>query len=169
MSENLSKEFIDIFKKNQRIVHKVCRIYTDNSDDHEDLFQEIAIQLWKSFSSFKGNSKFSTWMYKVALNTAITLFKTNNRKNSFQKVEINVSSLNVKVEHYEDDEYKIKEMYKHIYEMSDIEKALIMMYLDDKSYREIGEILGITEGNARVKMNRAKNNLKLKINRKSNG
>ena len=108
-------------------------------------------------------------MYKVALNTAITLFKTNNRKNSFQKVEINVSSLNVKVEHYEDDEYKIKEMYKHIYEMSDIEKALIMMYLDDKSYREIGEILGITEGNARVKMNRAKNNLKLKINRKSNG
>lgn len=165
MNADLEKKFIDVFKGNQRIVHKICRIYTNNSEDHEDLFQEITIQLWKSYATFRGESKFSTWMYRVALNTAITLFK-KPKKEQFQQVEINVSSLSIKDESYQNDEFKVKQMYQHIYTLTDIEKALIMMYLDNKSYREIGEILGITEGNARVKMNRAKNNLKSKINAK---
>lgn len=164
MNSNLEKTFIAFLKENQRIVHKVCRIYTDNTEDREDLFQEITIQLWKSFPGFKGDAKFSTWMYRVALNTAITLFK-KSKKNDF-KTEIDVSSLKIEYESYEDDEHKLKSMYQAIHELSDIEKALIMMYLEDKSYREIGEILGITEGNARVKMNRAKNNLKQQLNTK---
>ncbi|WP_312388774.1 sigma-70 family RNA polymerase sigma factor [Chryseobacterium sp.] len=164
MNSNLEKTFIAFLKENQRIVHKVCRIYTDNKEDHEDLFQEITIQLWKSFPSFKGDAKFSTWMYRVALNTAITLFK-KAKKNDLTTA-IDVSSLRIEYETYEDDEHKLKIMYQAIYTLSDIEKALIMMYLEDKSYREIGEILGITEGNARVKMNRAKNNLKQQLNTK---
>ncbi|MET3536476.1 RNA polymerase sigma factor [Chryseobacterium limigenitum] len=163
MSTNLERTFIQFLKENQRIVHKICRIYTNNEQDHEDLFQEITIQLWKSFPGFKGDAKFSTWMYRVALNTAITLFK-KPKKRDLQHAEVDISSLKIEYEIYEDDEHKLKKMYKAIYELSDIEKALIMMYLEDKSYREISEILGITEGNARVKMNRAKNNLKLKIN-----
>lgn len=165
MSTNLEKKFISFLKENQRIIHKVCRIYTDNPEDHEDLFQEITIQLWKSFPGFKGDAKFSTWMYRVALNTAITLFKKSAKK-SFINTEIDVSSLKMEYEYYEDDEHKLKKMYQAIHSLSDIEKALIMMYLDDKPYKEIGEILGITEGNARVKMNRAKNNLKQKISTK---
>lgn len=165
MSTNLETTFIQLLKENQRIVHKICRIYTNNEQDHEDLFQEITIQLWKSFPGFKGDAKFSTWMYRVALNTAITLFK-KPKKRDLQHSEVDISSLKIEYEICEDDEHKLKKMYKAIYELSDIEKALIMMYLEDKSYREIGEILGITEGNARVKMNRAKNNLKLKINTK---
>ncbi len=164
MNSNLEKTFIAFLKENQRIVHKVCRIYTDNKEDHEDLFQEITIQLWKSFPGFKGDAKFSTWMYRVALNTAITLFKKAKRNDV--TTEIDVSSLRIEYETYEDDEHKLKRMYQAIYTLSDIEKALIMMYLEDKSYREIGEILGITEGNARVKMNRAKNNLKQQLNTK---
>ncbi|MEN4759205.1 sigma-70 family RNA polymerase sigma factor [Chryseobacterium sp. C39-AII1] len=164
MNSNLEKTFIAFLKENQRIVHKVCRIYTDNKEDHEDLFQEITIQLWKSFPGFKGDAKFSTWMYRVALNTAITLFK-KAKKNDLTTA-IDVSSLRIEYETYEDDEHKLKRMYQAIYTLSDIEKALIMMYLEDKSYREIGEILGITEGNARVKMNRAKNNLKQQLNTK---
>ena len=74
MSTNLETTFIQFLKENQRIVHKICRIYTNNEQDHEDLFQEITIQLWKSFPGFKGDAKFSTWMYRVSLNTAITLF-----------------------------------------------------------------------------------------------
>ncbi|MCU7618011.1 sigma-70 family RNA polymerase sigma factor [Chryseobacterium sp. PBS4-4] len=163
MSSDLEKKFIDVFKENQRIVHKICRIYTNNSEDHEDLFQEITIQLWKSYSGFRRESKFSTWMYQVALNTAMTLSK-KSKKYQLQQVDISFSSLKIKEESYEDDEHKLKEMYQHIYRLSDIEKALIMMYLDNKSFKEIGDILGITEGNARVKMNRAKNNLKSKIN-----
>ncbi|MCY0979068.1 sigma-70 family RNA polymerase sigma factor [Chryseobacterium wangxinyae] len=165
MNSGLEKKFIDVFKENQRIVHKICRIYTDNSEDHEDLFQEITIQLWKSYPGFRGESKFSTWMYQVALNTAMTLFK-KTKKQHFQQVDISVSCLKIREESYEDDEHKVKEMYHHIYSLTDIEKALIMMYLDNKPYKEIGNILGITEGNARVKMNRAKNNLKAKINTK---
>ncbi|WP_326984933.1 sigma-70 family RNA polymerase sigma factor [Chryseobacterium sp. MYb264] len=164
MNSNLEETFVAFLKENQRIVHKVCRIYTDNKEDHEDLFQEITIQLWKSFPGFKGDAKFSTWMYRVALNTAITLFK--KAKKNDVTTEVDVSSLRIEYEIYEDDEHKLKRMYQAIYTLSDIEKALIMMYLEDKSYREIGEILGITEGNARVKMNRAKNNLKQQLNTK---
>jgi RNA polymerase sigma-70 factor (ECF subfamily) len=163
MNSDLEKTFVDFFKPNQRLIHKICRIYTDNTEDHEDLFQEITIQLWKSFPGFKGDAKFSTWMYRVALNTAITLFK-KLQKNELKQSEVDFSTLKIEYEVYEDDEYKLKKMYRAIYQLSDIEKALIMMYLEDKPYREIGEILGITEGNARVKMNRAKNNLKQKIN-----
>lgn len=159
MSTGQEKIFIEFFKPNQKLIHKICRIYTNNAEDHEDLFQEITIQLWKSFSGFKGEARFSTWMYRVALNTAITLFR-KPQKNNAQTVDIDISSLKMEYEAYEDDEYKLQKMYKAIYTLSDVEKALIMMYLEDKPYKEIGEILGITEGNARVKMNRAKNNLK---------
>lgn len=165
MRTGQEKIFVEFFKPNQRLIHKICRIYTNNAEDHEDLFQEITIQLWKSFPGFKGEAKFSTWMYRVALNTAITLFRKPRKKDS-QAVDIDVSSLKMEYEAYEDDEHKLQKMYKAIYELSDVEKALIMMYLEDKPYKEIGEILGITEGNARVKMNRAKNNLKIKINTK---
>jgi len=159
MSTEQEKTFVEFFKPNQRLIHKICKIYTDNAEDHKDLFQEITIQLWRSFPGFKGDSKFSTWMYRVALNTAITLFR-KPQKRVMQASEIDVSLLTMEYEDYEDDEYKLKKMYQAIYELSDVEKALIMMYLEDKPYKEIGEILGITEGNARVKMNRAKNKLK---------
>jgi RNA polymerase sigma factor (sigma-70 family) len=165
MITELEKTFVEFFKPNQRLIHKICRIYTDNAEDHQDLFQEITVQLWRSFPGFKGEAKFSTWMYKVALNTAMTLFR-KPQKRGLQQADVDVSSLKMEYEVYEDDEYKLKKMYKAIHELSDVDKALIMMYLEDKSYREIGEILGITEGNARVKMNRAKNNLKTKISTK---
>ncbi|MCQ9635956.1 sigma-70 family RNA polymerase sigma factor [Chryseobacterium sp. WG14] len=162
MSAKQEKLFVDFFKPNQKLIHKICKIYTDNTEDHEDLFQEITIQLWKSFPGFKGESKFSTWMYRVALNTAITLFRSpGNRK--MKTVEVDVSSLTIEYQNYEDDEHQLKKMYEAIYKLSDVEKALIMLYLEDRPYKEIGEILGVTEGNARVKMNRAKNNLKTKI------
>lgn len=165
MNTEQERTFVEFFKPNQRLIHKICKIYTDNAEDHQDLFQEITIQLWKSFPCFKGEAKFSTWMYRVALNTAITLFRKPQKRKA-QTVEVDVSSLTMEYENYEDDEHKLQKMYKAIYELSDVEKALIMMFLEDKPYKEIGEVLGITEGNARVKMNRAKNNLKNKINTK---
>lgn len=155
------KNFIAQLKEHQRIVHKVCRIYTDNPSEHEDLFQEICIQLWKSYPAFRGDAKFSTWMYRIAVNTAIALFRKSQK--SVRASEVDFSTLRISATEFEDDSDKIKAMYDAIHKLSDIEKALIMMYLDDKSYREIGEILGITEGNARVKMNRAKDKLKTLI------
>ncbi len=153
------KKFVRELKENQNIIHKVCRIYTDNEVDHEDLFQEITLQVWKSYPLFRGDAKFSTWMYRIALNTAISLFRKSKREISFN-VEVDVSDLKISNQDFNKDEERLKILYKAIHQLSDIEKALIMMFLDDKSYREIGDILGITEGNARVKMNRARNNLK---------
>ena len=164
MKSNLEKDFVKLLEENQRIVHKVCKIYADNTAEHEDLFQEIAIQLWKSFPAFRGEAKFSTWMYRIALNTAISLFR-KSRRSVETHPPIDVSTLKIYQDQYSDDEERLKKMYDCIHKLSDIDKALIMMYLDDKPGKEIAEILGITEGNARVKMSRAKNTLKTLIHK----
>lgn len=161
MNTGQQKEFVKQVNENQRIIHKICKIYTDNPHDHEDLFQEITIQLWKSYPNFRGEAKFSSWMYRIGLNTALALFRKRDRQVSTCQ-ETSVETLKIAhEEHHEDDRLKL--MYDAIHQLSDVEKALIMMFLDDKPYKEIAEILGITEGNARVKMNRAKEKLKTLI------
>ena len=147
MKADLEVQFVKQLKDNQRIIHKVCKIYTDDPNDHQDLFQEVCVQLWKSFPNFRGDAKFSTWMYRIALNTAMSIFK-KSKKLVDVDFGANIDSIRKEIEHYEDDSEKIKKMYDAIHQLNDIEKALVMMYLDDKNYREISEILGITEGNA---------------------
>lgn len=161
MNTGQQKEFVKQVNENQRIIHKICKIYTDNPHDHEDLFQEITIQLWKSYPSFRGEAKFSSWMYRIGLNTALALFRKRDKQVSICQ-ETSVENLKIiQDEHHEDERLKL--MYDAIHQLFDVEKALIMMFLDDKPYKEIAEILGITEGNARVKMNRAKEKLKTLI------
>ena len=80
MTQELEQQFVKLLEENQNIVHKVCRVYTNNSDAHKDLFQEVTIQLWKAYPKFRGESKFSTWMYRVAINTAITLYRKSKRQ-----------------------------------------------------------------------------------------
>lgn len=158
----LQREFIIKVNENQMLIHKICKIYTDNPDDHEDLFQEIVIQLWKAYPNFRGEAKWTTWMYRIGLNTALALFKKKSRGLCTEGSEI-LDKVKIPIDDISPKEEKIKAMYDAIRLLSDIEKALIMMYLDDKSYREISELLGITEGNARVKMARAKEKLKTLI------
>jgi len=146
-------------EKHQNIVHKVCRIYTNDKASHKDLFQEITIQLWKAYPKFRGDSKFSTWMYRVALNTAITLYRKSKRGIETRDYE----SVKFKMEAEEYDDTKDRNLallYEAIKELNDIDKALVLLYLEDKRYHEIADTLGITEVNARVKMNRIKKKLK---------
>lgn len=157
-------EFTQLITENQGIIHKVCRIYCDTPESHEDLFQEIVLQLWKSFSSFKGDSKFSTWMYRVGLNTAITLFRKKSK--TINTTFIDQSNFfNLKA-HEKDEEYeeRLKLLYSSIKKLNDVERALILLYLEDLPYKEISATLGITEVNARVKMNRARARLKEMMN-----
>lgn len=150
-------------EEHQNIVHKVCRIYTDNQEAHNDLFQEITIQLWKAYPKFRGDSKFSTWMYRVGLNTAITLYRRNKKRiktHTIDDVEFKVKS----VDYDDTEERQLKLMYDAVHQLNDIEKALVFLYLEDKNYREISETLGISEVNARVKMNRVKSKLKTILN-----
>lgn len=163
MQSELESKFLSDFETNQNIVHKVCRIYTTNQDAHNDLFQEITIQLWKNYSKFRGDAKFSTWMYRVALNTAISLYRKSSKRIKTQ----DISELSFKIESREYDdtqELQLKALYGAVRTLNDIDKALIFLYLEDKPYREIAETLGISEVNARVKMNRAKDKLKKILN-----
>lgn len=163
MNKEVEHNFVELLEKHQNIVHKVCRLYTNNQDAHNDLFQEITIQLWKAFPKFRGDAKFSTWMYRVGLNTAITLYRKNKRKITTQ--EFGEFEFKIKAEEYDDTEEKqLKVLYKAVHQLNDIEKALIFLYLEDKNYKEISETLGISEVNARVKMNRIKTKLKTIVN-----
>ena len=163
MTKELEHKFISEFQKNQNIIHKVCRIYTNNQEAHNDLFQEITIQLWKAYPKFRGDAKLSTWMYRIGLNTAITLFRKSKRSIKTQDFD----SVLHKIESSDYDnteEEQLKLMYKAIYQLSDIDKGLIFLYLEDKNYKEISATLGISEVNARVKMNRIKTRLKKILN-----
>lgn len=163
MNKELEHQFVTNLEKHQNIAHKICRIYAHDQESHNDLFQEITIQLWKAYPRFRGDSKFSTWMYRVALNTAITLYRKKKRGIKTQDYES--VHFKIKAEEYNDEtEQHLKLMYNAIRELNDIEKALVFLYLEDKNYAEISETLGISEVNARVKMNRIKTKLKNIIN-----
>lgn len=163
MNKELEHSFVTQLEENQNIVHKICRLYTNDSDAHNDLFQEITIQLWRAFPKFRGESKFSTWMYRVALNTAITLYRKSKRRiqtQDFEGVSFKISS----VPYDDTEEQQLKLMYSAVKDLNDIDKALVFLYLEDKNYKEISETLGITEVNARVKMNRIKEKLRTILN-----
>ena len=163
MNKELEHSFVEQLEKHQNIVHKVCRLYTNNQDAHNDLFQEITIQLWRAFPKFRGDAKFSTWMYRVGLNTAITLYRKSKRRVSTQ--DFDAVQFRIKADEYDDtEEEQLKLLYKAVQQLNDIEKALVFLYLEDKNYREISETMGISEVNARVKMNRVKTKLRTILN-----
>lgn len=157
------KEFVRRVTESQGIVHKVCGIYCDNEEDRKDLFQEILIQLWRSYPSFRGDSKFSSWMYRVALNVAISnLRKTKTKKedstlpNSFDSISKESDEQSLSLE---------KGLLRDaIQQLNKIEKAIMMLYLEEKPNEEIAEIMGITQNNVRVKMTRIRMKLKEILN-----
>ena len=142
-------QFIQLIDQHQGIIHKICRLYRDLKEDREDLFQEIVFQLWKSVPTFSGKAGFSTWMYRVALSTAIVTF----RKKKPHIIYIPV--LPDKPEAMQEPE-QVQQLFVALKKLNDEEKALITLYLEELSYKEIAEITGITENNVGVKLNRIK-------------
>jgi len=157
-------EFVSLVQEHQNLMHKICRLYTNSDAEHKDLFQEITIQLWKAYPKFRGDSKFSTWMYRVGINTAISLYRKSKlriQSYSFDDVSYKIPQ----TETYDDtQDQQLKSIYAALKQFNDIDKAVIFLYLEDKSYKEISEMIGITEVNARVKMNRIKKKLKTQLN-----
>ncbi|GHA48526.1 DNA-directed RNA polymerase sigma-70 factor [Salinimicrobium marinum] len=157
------QEFLTLINRHKGILYKVSRMYFDNLDDQQDLFQEIILQLWKSQESFKGNSQFSSWMYRVALNTAIVFYKKEKRKpDKFSSI---------KIEPFAHDGYngekdlQLMHFYKAVKELNKIEKALIFQFIEGLSGKEIAENIGLSEVNVRVKTNRTKSKLQEIIKR----
>lgn len=156
--ETKEQEFLTRIEQHKGILYKVSKMYMDNPDDQQDLFQEIVCQLWKAYDSFRSESKFSTWMYRVALNTAIVFLKKEKRKVD----KYDLPSTNIKEEESDGDvkENQLNHFYKALQKLDKIDKAIMFYQLEGFSHKEIAENLGISEGNARVKLNRAKEKLK---------
>lgn len=152
------KAFIDLINEHQGLIHKVCIMYESDRDARNDLFQEIVLQLWRSFASFRGESKITTWMYRIALNTAISGYRKQNRKvptEDLDDIHFNISEYSG-----DDNEENIARLQIAIRQLSDIERAMVMMALDEVPYEEIAETIGITQNNVRVRMNRIREKLR---------
>jgi RNA polymerase sigma-70 factor (ECF subfamily) len=155
--QEAERQFEKHIKENELLIHKVCRMYAFTAADREDLFQEIVIQLWNAYPKFRSESKFSTWLYRVALNTAITgLRKKENFIESWEPSQLpeRISEQNAGRE--ED----LRQLHKAITQLTRVEKAIVMLYMEDRTYEEMEEILGMSNGNLRVKMNRIKEKLR---------
>lgn len=156
--DNKQSEFLALVEQHKGAILKVCALYTGRTDEKEDLFQEILIQLWKAWPNFRGMSKFSTWLYRIALNTAIS----GLRRKKADLVFMDGSAL--PDPHDTGDaalkEEQLKTLYAAIRQLPEIDRAVVMLYLEDRSYEEMEDILGIPQGTLRVKMNRAKEKLK---------
>ncbi|WP_066311866.1 RNA polymerase sigma factor [Flavobacterium sp. TAB 87] len=152
------QEFLSRMEVHKGILYKISKMYMDNADDQQDLFQEIICQLWKSYDTFRNESQFSTWMYRVALNTAIVFLKKEKRK--VDKYPIATENIKEDESDSELKEDQMKHFYTAIQKLEKIDKAILFYQLEGYSHKEIGANLGISEGNARVKLNRAKEKLK---------
>jgi RNA polymerase sigma-70 factor (ECF subfamily) len=153
----IEKEFAKQIKDHEALIHKVCRIYAYTRADRQDLFQEIVINLWKAYPKFKGLSKFSTWMYRVAINTSITILR--RQKDFITTLEPDHPSLDIAEENGAEEEQWIL-LNLAITKLNEIEKSIVMLYMEDCSYEEMEDILGIAQGNLRVKMSRIKDKLR---------
>jgi RNA polymerase sigma-70 factor, ECF subfamily len=157
---NSQQEFLQLIDQHRGILIKICSLYARLPEEREDLFQEIIIQLWKAWPSFKGLSKFSTWMYRIALNTSIS----GLRKKKAELVYMDHLQMPDRI--HEDDATRreqLSSLYKAIRELPEIDRAVVMLYLEDHSYEDMEEILGISQGTLRVKMARVKEKLKRTI------
>jgi RNA polymerase sigma factor (sigma-70 family) len=152
----MAEDFLTTIHNHQKIILKVCRMYRDGREDQEDLFQEIIYQLWKSYLSFKGESKISTWIYRIALNTAVAIYR--KPKLSIKYYEDFPESIHPSGEKTGSENEE--RLFSALRKLNDPEKAIISLYLDEFSYREIAEITGLNENNVGVRLNRIKNKLK---------
>jgi len=153
--------FLELIDKHKGILYKIARMYMDNSEDQNDLIQEIVLQLWKSFDRFEGNAQFSTWMYRVSLNTALTFFKKEKKKTDRHTFLENIDQVD-EVDSGEK-ETQLELFYKAVHELNKVEKALIFLFLEGQNHKEISMNLGISEINARVKLNRTKEKIQMII------
>lgn len=155
------QNFIKLIKENEGIIYKITLVYAFNEDDQKDLYQEIVYQLWKSFDSFRGGSKISTWMYRIALNTSITRLKKEKRNGDRVSFD---SELLEKIDQIDTImEDRIKLLYSHIKQLNTVEKGVILLYLEGKNYDEIAAITGFTSSNVGTRLNRIKKKLKSQV------
>ncbi len=152
--------FTKIIKQNEGVIYKITRIYTNTEDDQKDLYQEIVYQLWKSFDSFRGDAKVSTWMYRIALNTALYHSKREKKKG----YKVSLDNIVLQEENYDPVfEDRLKLVYAKIKILNDLEKGIMVLFLEGKKHEEIALIMGISKTNVGTRISRIKEKLRTEI------
>lgn len=152
--------FHELIQQNKRIIYKICNSYCRNAQDREDLAQEIIYQLWRSGHSFQAEHRFSTWMYRIALNTAISFYRKSTLPRSTVPLTEHVIDMGPDPGADTETDERIRQLQEFILALNELDRALILLYLEEKSHREIGEILGISTSNVGTKIGRIKERLK---------
>jgi RNA polymerase sigma-70 factor, ECF subfamily len=153
----MEKEFTELLHQNQGIVHKICNLYFYSRLEKQDYMQELVIQLWKAYPSFNNQSKFSTWMYRVCLNAAIDIIRKEKSQLKFERIDdVKANKMQDIINEVDD---KQEKLFFAINSLTEIDKAIITLYLDEFSYQEIADIVGISESYTGVKINRIKSEI----------
>jgi RNA polymerase sigma-70 factor (ECF subfamily) len=149
-------EFMDLLVANERLIRKVCHLYMDDPSERDDLFQEIVCQAWRSYPNYRRDAKFTTWLYRVSLNTAISHFRRKSRRRQVEAEGFRREQTLAEDPYARD----VEVMYRAIGRLSKVDKALVLLYLEDRSYDEMAEIMGMTATNVGVRLNRIRKKLK---------
>ena len=157
------QKFTTIIKENEGIMYKITRLYTNNNDDQKDLYQEIVYNLWKGFKAFRGDAKVSTWMYRIALNTAVLYSKKEKRRGT----KVPLDGVVLVNETYDPIlEQQVKVLYENIKNLGDVDKGIVFLFLEGRKYEDIASITGLSTSNVGTRMARIKEKLKKEIKTK---
>ena len=152
--------FLRLVEQHKQIIYKVCFMYASDDETINDLFQEVTLNLWKGFPRFRGESKPTTWIYRIAVNTCVSWLRSSNRRP--QTVPLTLSMTDLMTD--EQEKENLRELYALINRLGKLERALILLWLEERSYEEIAEILDISVTNVGVRINRIKAKLKVMSN-----
>jgi RNA polymerase sigma-70 factor (ECF subfamily) len=157
---DIEQAFLQLVRENDARLWRICRLYARDADAQEDLYQDMLVQLWRSLPSFAGESLPGTWLYRVALNTALSeRRRTATRRETPLDMHAKLAADAPRADERMESEQRVERLYAAIGRLSDIDKMLVTLYLDEKNYREMADILGISESNVGVKLHRIKSEL----------
>lgn len=160
-TQQREKEFVELIEAYKQVIYKVCYIYASDSNNLNDLYQEVVINLWKAYPRFRGECKTSTWVYRIGLNTCISFYRKEKSKPQVVPLSVDLESITQE----EEKASQLRELYQMINRLGYMERALILLWLEENSYQEIADILGISRNNVAVKLNRIKEKLRTMSNR----
>ena len=151
--QKMEADFLNMLREYNRIIYKVASFYADENNTLDDLYQDVVLNLWKAFPNFREESRISTWIYRIALNTCVTFYRNSRRRPNCVEITPDIKA-------YAEENEAVAELYVCINRLGKLERALILLYLEDRPYKEIAEIMGITATNVSTKINRIKEKLK---------
>ena len=155
-ADNTANIFIETIHEHERLIYKICSIYAEHSDDRKDLYQDIVLQAWRAWPKFRAEAKLSTWLYRIALNTAI-----GRKRKPAVKAHVGEHILMDIADPIDDTEHEAyKQLHSAISKLNELDKALVLLYLEDKSHQEIADIMGITVSNVGTRMMRIRDKMK---------